>query len=191
MNFSLKQTDCFSIVGQRQSGKSTLSKWLVSQLLAAGISVTIVDPMGEYSEFESQATIYVPSSQSPVEVDQMVSKRIWREGNQFVIYDEAEMWFPNKQTLSPYAFRLFLQGAHRNVGIGLTTKRTALLNTSAAAQSLHWFVFPVFLPQDVRFLQQFVAPETFAAMDKAQKRYSFVYFNSVSKQSVVCPPVPI
>ena len=141
----MKSDAIFTISGKRGYGKTTVAKNIISNLKR----VAIWDPMGEYENS------YTPSMGDVAEFEQWL-KPLWRTGNIFILVDEADQVMPEKKELTPTANKIINLGRHRNIGLGTITRRLARLNKTPVSQSELLILFHHFLPNDIRYLNEFI-----------------------------------
>lgn len=138
-------SELVTIAGKRGYGKTTVAKELINGLSR----VQIWDPMQDYDNS------YIPSSGSIDEFNNFL-KNIWVQGNCFVMVDEADQVMPELKPLCEYANKIINLGRHRNIGMGMITRRIAVLNKNAFAQSSMLVLFHHFAPNDIRYLSEFI-----------------------------------
>ncbi|HSQ86327.1 MAG TPA: hypothetical protein VLM43_16565 [Desulfobacterales bacterium] len=143
----MKSNELFTISGKRGYGKTTLAKSLIGQLTR----VAIWDPMGEYQH----PGRYIPEMGTLEEFNSWLSG-IWQVGNCFILVDEADFVMPVKKPLIPFAYKVVNTGRHRNIGMGMITRRIAELNKTAFSQSEHVFLFRHSISNDIRYLAEFI-----------------------------------
>jgi len=141
----MRSDEIVTISGKRGYGKTTIAKTLIQGLNR----VAVWDPMNEF------ANSYIPQTGSIDEFNQFL-KPIWEQGNTFILVDESDQVMPEGRPLCLYANKIINLGRHRNIGIGLVTRRIANLNKNAVAQSHAIILFHHFLPNDIRYLSEFV-----------------------------------
>ena len=143
----MKSNELTTISGKRGYGKTTLAKSLISGLSR----VAIWDPMGEYDHPNS----YLPKTGTPKEFDAWLYGW-WLQGNVFLMVDEADFVMNVKKTLTPTAYKVVNVGRHRNVGMGMLTRRIAELNKTAFSQSEDIFLFKHSIKNDIDYLKEFI-----------------------------------
>ena len=157
----MRSDEIVTISGKRGHGKTTLAKHLIQRL----DRVVIWDPMGEYEH----PNAHIPSRGDVKEFD-IFMDRYWHTGNIFILIDEADQVMSEGRPLCPYANRIINLGRHRNIGVGMVTRRLANLSKSAVAQSARLYLFQHFLPNDIKYLDQFL-PDTDEL--KTLKKYQY------------------
>lgn len=155
----MKSSEILTISGKRGYGKTTVAKTIISKLQR----VSIWDPMHEYTNS------YIPQSGSIDEFDSFL-KRHWHTGNIFILVDEADQVMPEGRPLSLYANKIINLGRHRNIGMGMITRRLASLNKTAFSQSQEIILFHHFMPNDLRYLSEFIT-----GADRLQYLQKFEY----------------
>jgi DNA helicase HerA-like ATPase len=135
----------FVIAGKRGYGKTTVAKTIISPLKR----VAIWDPMHDY------VNSYHPQTGSIDEFD-MWMRSLWYQGNIFILVDEADIVMPEKKELSIYANKIVNLGRHRNIGMGVITRRIARLNKTVVSQCEVLISFHQFIPNDIKYLNEFL-----------------------------------
>ena len=158
----MQSDEIVTIAGKRRYGKTTVSKELIQGLSR----VKIWDPMGEYENS------YIPSTGSIDEFNNFL-KSNWINGNCFILVDEADQVMPVLKPLCEYANKIINLGGHRNIGIGMITRRIAELNKTAFSQSSLIILFHHFTPNDIRYLSEFIPDAN--SLIKLQKYQYKVY----------------
>lgn len=143
----MRSDELCTVSGKRGYGKTTLAKSLISGLSR----VAIWDPMDEYKHKNS----YLPKTGTIEEFDRWL-KGWYMRGNVFLLVDEADFVMPVKKTLTPTAYKVVNVGRHRNVGMGMLTRRIAELNKTAFSQSEEVFLFRHSIKNDVDYLKVFI-----------------------------------
>ena len=161
----MRSDEVITIAGKRGYGKTTKAKEIISKLSR----VAIWDPMGEYHHKNA----YIPSLGSVDEFEKWL-KPLWAVGNVFIFVDEADMVMPVMPViLSPFANKIINLGRHRNIGMGLITRRIAMLNKTAFSMSTEVIMFHHFSKNDIKYIGEFY--------DDAQKlkklpKYKYLVF---------------
>lgn len=154
----MKSNEVITISGKRGYGKTTLAKNIIGQLKR----VAVWDPMNEYEHPNS----YIPQRGDMKEFNSWL-KGYWQTGNVFILVDEADQVMPERKPLPDYANKIINLGRHRNIGIGMVTRRLANLNKTAVSQSATLYLFHHFLINDIRYLKEMI-PEA-ESLQKLQK----------------------
>jgi len=141
----MKSSEIITISGKRGYGKTTVAKTIISKLKR----VVIYDIMHEYSNS------YIPQSGSIDEFNSFL-KRYWETGNVFILVDEADQVMPEGRPLCEYANKIINLGRHRNIGMGMVTRRLARLSKTAFSQSQEIILFHHFMPNDINYLKEFI-----------------------------------
>lgn len=143
----MRTDEICTISGKRGYGKTTLAMSLIATLSR----VAIWDPMNEYKHVNS----YTPKQGTPEEFDRWING--WYNlGNVFILVDEADFVMPVKKPLSPAAYRVVNVGRHRNMGMGMLTRRIAELNKTAFSQSENIYLFRHSISNDINYLKEFI-----------------------------------
>jgi DNA helicase HerA-like ATPase len=174
----LKNTDILIVAGERGTGKSTLAMHFARMFPR----YVVYDALGEYGEkgFEN---VYVPTSAEPEEFEMFCSK-CWDLGNIMIVVDEAETFMPEGRKLTPSAFKIIMQGRHRNIGMIVTTKRIAELKKTVVSQAKYVILFRHFLPSDIDYIRTFTGNRAYELKDLKDHRfmvYSLGEFNGPFK----------
>lgn len=141
----MRSSEILTISGKRGYGKTTVAKTIISKLQR----VVVWDSMHEYSNS------YIPQTGSIEEFNNFL-KRHWQTGNVFILVDEADQVMPEGRPLCDYANKIINLGRHRNIGMGMITRRLARLNKTAFSQSQEIILFHHFMPNDLRYLSEFI-----------------------------------
>lgn len=144
----MRSDEIITIAGKRGYGKTTAAKALISKLTR----VIIWDPMGEYGEFDN---VYVPKEGTIEEFNRFL-EWCWLQGNIFVFVDEADQVLPEGRPLCEFGRLIINLGRHRNIGMGMITRRIAMLNKTAVSQSQELILFHTFIPNDIRYLKEMI-----------------------------------
>lgn len=176
---AVKRNRISAIIGMSASGKSFLAKSLIRQL---SIPYLIYDCNNEYGEFNRRI---VPEPDT-IQTFEATCERVWKQGHMLFIVDEADLYLPNKKTLTPYALKLVKRGRHEGIGLWLITQRIADLSKSACYNTQHWFMFRMFLPNDIQYISQFIPPEMASYLSRLEA-YWFLHYSA--GQVELCPPV--
>ena len=179
--FKLASDEVICIGGMRGTGKTTLAKHIASKFEAC----VIFDPLGQYSEFSDT---YVPRSSSLEEFDS-IARMVWQRGNTVFVVEECESFLGERMNLSPYAFRIVLQGRNRGIGLIAVTRRIANLSKTVFSLSDHVYLFRFFSPNDVKYCSEFIGRAWAARLQKLPK-YHFLYY-SAEGEITECPPLMI
>jgi DNA helicase HerA-like ATPase len=146
--FMIKFDQIIVITGKRGSGKTTFAKKLIASIPENRIK--IIDINGEYKNS------FIPNNYSEIDV---FLKNIWEKGNIFLVIDEADTVFPEHKKLQDYYYKIIHLGRHRNIGLLAITRRIARLNKDVIANAHHIFVFSLVIPNDVKYLREFMGGE--------------------------------
>lgn len=162
----MRSDEVLTIAGKRGYGKTTIAQEVIQSLSR----VAIWDPHREYDHANS----YHPVNGSIDEFEQWL-KPLWQNGNIFIMIDEADEVIPVQPViLSPTIYKIVNYGRHRNIGLGMITRRIAMLNKTAFSQSVEIILFHHFTPNDIRYLSEFI-PNT-DELIKLQK-YQYKVYN--------------
>lgn len=169
--YKIKQTDGIIIAGQKGSGKT---EWVKKYLNDLTIPFIIYDPNSEYlSDFPNNT--YVPQTEEVTEFSNFC-KAVWNKGNIIMVVDEAEGVLREHSPLPPYAYQIVRRGRHRGIGLIILTRRPAELNKTVISLSEYVILFRFFLPNDIKYLGQFIGVENAMKLPKL-KDYHFLIYN--------------
>ena len=154
-----------TIAGMRGSGKTTLAHRILKGVKG---QVIVYDPMHEYPEDIS----YWPMSDSQADFNNFL-ETCWDRGNLYVCIDEAERYFKGKKSLTEFAAKIVNTGRHRNIGLLVITRRIAELNKTVFGLSEAVIFFQMFLPNDIKYINEFF-PD--AEQLQKMKKYKFKVF---------------
>lgn len=140
----MRSNELLTISGRRGYGKSTLAMSLISNLTRK----EVWDPLAEFGGYQ-------PQNGSSEEFEAWL-KPIFIRGNCFIMVDEADLVLPVRKPLGPYAYKLVNIGRHRNLGLGMVTRRIAELNKTAFSQSESIYLFKHSIPNDIKYLAEFI-----------------------------------
>jgi len=156
----MRSNEICTVSGRRGYGKTTLAKSLISGLSR----VAIWDPISEYNHPNS----YVPTAGTIEEFDNWL-KTWWVKGNVFILVDEADFVMPVRKPLTPMAYKIVNVGRHRNIGMGMLTRRIAELNKTAFSQSENVYLFRHSISNDINYLKEFLdGVESIRTLEKFQ-----------------------
>ncbi len=178
--FIIESDNIITIAGMRGMGKSELARHIFKQFT----NLKVWDPLGQYTEFDN----YVPTRGSPEEFD-AICKMIWDQSNVMFAVEECESVLGERMALTPYSFKIILQGRNRGIGLIAITRRIALLNKTVFSLSDHAFLFRFFAPNDVKYCQEFIGRQWAFRLQKLPK-YHFIYYGAEGEIRE-CPPISI
>lgn len=151
MILDIKNDELVTIAGMRKAGKTQLAMNIIKGLTT---DYFIYDINDEYKEFPDDHR-YVPQTESMEEFDS-VCQMIWGRGNIIFFVDEAEQFMNVRKPLSQYMMLITRRGRHRGIGAVAITRRIAEFNKEFFSLSDHVFLFRVFSPNDIRYIQEFL-----------------------------------
>lgn len=182
----IRNDDLVTITGIRGQGKS----YLLKKIIAQTDSYIVYDAVHEHgskdhvvcSDLNSlsfhlnkghKKLIYRPKFISIDEFD-WICAAVYNSGNRHLYVEEANRVMPNNK-ITLHASELIDLGRHRNVGMTVITRRIALLDKLPVSQSSHMMIFRTILPNDIKYLEEFIGP---IAQDAKQlTNYRFIYYN--------------
>lgn len=179
-SFRIASDEMITIGGMRGTGKTTLARYIARQFH----SVYVFDPLGQYSEFSH----YVPEAGTVQEFD-YVCQHIWERGNVLFVIEECEGYLGERMSLSPYAFKIVLQGRNRGIGMMAITRRIANLSKTVFSLSDHVYLFRFFSPNDIHYCQDFIGRE-WASKLATMPKHHFLYYSGEG-QLTACPPINV
>lgn len=161
----LKNTDIIVISGERGTGKSTLAMYFARMFPR----YVVYDALGEYQEkgFEN---VYIPGSSESYEFERFC-KACWEVENIMVVIDEAETFMPEGRNFPEHAFKIVMQGRHRNIGMIVTTKRIAELKKTIVSQAKYVILFRHFLRNDIDYIRSFAGDRAYELKDLKDFRF--------------------
>ncbi len=178
--FAIESDEVITIGGMRGTGKTTLARFIASQFK----NLFVWDPLGQYPEFDR----YVPQTNSLEEFDR-VARAIWERGNIIFMVEECENVLGERMSLTPYAFKIILQGRNKGIGLIAVTRRIANLSKTVFSLSNHVFLFRFFSPNDIKYCQEFIGKH-WAEHLRTITRYNFLYYSSEG-EIIECPKLQI
>lgn len=147
----LKTNEISTIAGMRGSGKTSLAQRVLARVKG---DVIVYDPLWEYDTKIS----FHPHSDSKEDFDRFM-RICWERGNLYICVDEAERYFRNNRMLTEHSMKIVNTGRHRNIGMLVVTRRLADLNKTVFGLSNNAILFQMFLPNDIRYIQEFYGDE--------------------------------
>ncbi len=187
---SIKQNEIVTICGKRGSGKT----YLMNQIIKATSNFFVYDPLHQISITGAYTTknfndainilrkgsrriIYQPMQISISEFD-TICRMIFSIENITFFVDEADRVMPSR-AITKNASALIDLGRRKLIGGVFITRRLARLDSLPISQSDHVFAFKTILPQDVKYLKEFIG-ET-AEQAQNLEPYHFLYYNGNEK----------
>ncbi len=186
---SIKQNDIVTICGKRGSGKT----YLMNQIIKSADSFFVYDALHQISISNAYTTknfndalnalrkgskriIYKPIQISIAEYDALC-RLIYNIGNIMLFVDEADRVMPSR-AITRNASALIDLGRTNLIGGVFLTRRLARLDSLPISQSDHVMAFKTILPQDVKYLKEFIGE--IAEQAPNLKPYHFLYYNGDS-----------
>ncbi len=212
IRFANPYKECISVVGMRQSGKTNLVAWLLSQ--CRDLNVVVFDTLGVISKAfagwrPANLEIIVPKWNCDLtakEIDPMLLSQftaacqyVWNRGNCIFVIDEIHLFCAKKKTLPNHLFLLINQGGNRNIALWFTSQRAAQVHNDLLAACDHHFIFKLWLPQDLDWMCGVLPREVIYGVEdkngtvkkqgaKHLERWHFMYLK-VGEQAQFCKPV--
>lgn len=187
-------TDCFSIFGMRNSGKTYLGN-KIAELYPRKI---IIDPMAEYSgdfitsDFNNFTKIlkseilekklekytvvfrFSPHVRATDKLFDAVMQVIFELGNCQVIIDEVQL-FSNPHFLPHYLKNILMIGRHRGISLMAITQRPSQMHKGILAQSAHIFCGQLHEKNDIGHISDFINLEKSQLIRLGKRK--FIYFS--------------
>ena len=183
----IKSSDVVTITGIRGSGKS----YFLKKLMASNSCFLVYDVMQEHNNNGGvivnnlkdlqyhlskghKKIVYRPISISTIEFD-WICKAVYRMGNRTLIVEESNRVIESMK-ITKGTSELIDLGRHRNVGLVCVTRRIAVLDKLPVSQSEHIIVFKTVLPNDIKYLKEFIGE----LAEKASELdgYKFIYHHN-------------
>jgi len=175
------------IVGVRGQGKTELMKWLIRKFAERGHRILIYDCEYEHEFEEENIEVYKPSDATNVEEFDRICKRVWNRGRMIFAIESIDFFTAPKKPLSPYFKLLVHWGRRKKIGLIMTTRRIADVHKSPCSQAHHWFCFYTFLPNDVKYMKEFIGDSALRCAEL--KDYEFLYWSR--GKVIIYPPIDI
>lgn len=193
---TIKQNEIVTICGKRGSGKT----YLMKNILKSVHNFFVYDPLHQISISDAYITknfndalnvmrkgskriIYKPMQISISEFD-ILSKMIYNVGNIMLLVDEADRVMPSR-AITKNASALIDLGRTRLIGGIFITRRLARLDSLPISQSDHVIAFKTILPQDVKYLKEFIGE--LAEQASNLKPYHFLYYDG--NETIIHKPI--
>jgi energy-coupling factor transporter ATP-binding protein EcfA2 len=152
----IESTDINIIIGKRRSGKSTLLKAIMestepafkqqtSQVLGEAKEFIKIDPL---MEFNGQYIRYGDT----IKYNEVL-KKMFKSKNEFIVTDEADGFFKNRQNLSTVQNEFINIGRHWGLGGLFITRRLAKLHTDLVSNANKLFIFKLWTKADLDYLR--------------------------------------
>lgn len=117
--------------------------------LKEGRDFTVVRHLAELDNVETDKIIYEPVfEESELDYYNELMKWVYRRENTTLWIDELMEVAPGPMKYPPYLKALYTRGRSKDVGVWALTQRPSDIPTIAMANSTHFFVFNLNLPQD-------------------------------------------
>ena len=193
LTIDLKFNDRIMIVGVTGSGKSELMRHLLKSYRDQGINYIIYDSqhqhgdLASYAEGEHENFVYQPKEVDSIEEFETICRSVWRRRNLVFAIENLDFYSTPQKPQSPTFKKLVHLGRMKGIGLIMTTRRIADVHKSPCSQVRHWFIFRTFLPNDVKYLRQFIGDTADQAMKLEEHEFIYWSFNKVK----ICPPIRI
>lgn len=169
----ISQNHVTMIIGTRGSGKTELLKFLLRRF--KGYRVLIYDSEHEFEDDWEGFKVYKPYEPSSQTEFDRICGTVWEKGNYIMAVESIDFFVKPKQPLPPNFAKLVHWGRKRGIGLMLTSRRIASVHKDPCSQVHHWFIFYSFLPNDIRYLREFVGK--IAEDCGSLKPYEFLYWS--------------
>jgi len=97
-----------------------------------------------------------------------------------LVVSEAELYLPVNKPLPPAIFKIVTRGRHRNIGLIADTRRIASLNKNVFGLSEWCFIFRHFSPNDIDYLNKFVAKDARGLRDLEDRHFWVSHRNQIT-----------
>ena len=189
------------IVGVTGSGKSTLLRHILKLYNDMGIYYVLYDSQHQHDDLAKSDMeldilkanpnanfIYQPEDVDNIDEFEKICKYVWTRKNAIFAVENLD-FYATPQKSQPQTFKkiIHLGRQNSNIGVIMTTRRIADVHKSPCSQVSHWFIFRTFLPNDVKYLKEFVGDTALEAM--TLEPYHFIYWTFGQVQ--VCKPLEI
>jgi hypothetical protein len=152
----IESTDINIIIGKRRSGKTTLLKAIMAstepafrqktaQVLGQPKEFIKIDPL---MEFGGQYIRYGDT----IKYNEVL-KLMFKNKNEFIVTDEADGFFKNRQNLSTVQNEFINIGRHWGLGGLFITRRLAKLHTDLVSNANKLFIFKLWTKADLDYLR--------------------------------------
>jgi AAA15 family ATPase/GTPase len=152
----IESTDINIIIGKRRSGKTTLLKAIMAstepafrqqtaQVLGQPKDFIKIDPL---MEFEGKYIRYGDT----IKYNEVL-KEMFKNKNEFIVTDEADGFFKNRQNLSTVQNEFINIGRHWGLGGLFITRRLAKLHTDLVSNANKLFIFKLWTKADLDYLR--------------------------------------
>lgn len=182
VKMKIKISDTTIILGKKGSGKTTLIRYLITELRTS-YPITIIDVIGNFTGFQNKKNIryYLVNPNNSKEIEQLAN-RIFYKGNTLVVFDEFDT-YPYSSMHKDAMYNLFQLGRNRNIGFILSARRTANISKDIIANANHTFIGNTGYLPDIERLQTYYQ---FSMSDyRSLKTYQFLYIYEGTAQSKV------
>jgi hypothetical protein len=152
----IESTDINIIIGKRRSGKTVLMRALIdstepefrkltAQQLGQAKEFIKIDPL---MEFGGQYIRYGDTLKYNA-----VLKEMFKNRNEFIVTDEADGFWKNRQNLSTVQNEFINIGRHWGLGGLFITRRLAKLHTDLVSNANKLFIFKLWTKADLDYLR--------------------------------------
>lgn len=165
-------------VSERRANKQPLWRGLEE-----GKDYTVITRLAELDNVETHKVIYVPDfTEQTQDHYNSLFKWVYERQNTILWIDELMSIAENPSRYPPYLKALYTRGRSKNVAVWSLTQRPKDIPTIVMANSTHFFIYDLNMPQDRK---QVVEASGFTEFYELPGKYTFWYFNIASGN----PPV--
>ena len=169
---NIRKTDIIAILGKRGSGKSTFLKWLISKLK---YSIVLLDTMLEHKRYGKHVMLVKPKP-FKTQYNSLLKYAIELALNTKSILAIDELSYYQNPRNIPKKLNDFVQyGRHFNTGFIFTSRRPAEIHKNILANTNHFFIFKIDLPNDIYYLSSYVPIKLLHKL-KRLTPHSFIYY---------------
>lgn len=187
------ETDCFSVLGMRGSGKSYLAMRIIEKYARK----IILDPMQEYKgdiyiqdieslkiilnkikkeKIQKYTVVFRPSIhiKSTDDLINALFSYIYELGDCLLVIDEAQL-ICNPHHIPHYLKVIYTTGRHRKIGVLALTQRPGQIHGLVLSQSTHIFCGQLHEKNDLKNVSDFLDFDS--KIIKTLGRRKFIYFS--------------
>lgn len=150
--------------------------------LEEGTDFTVIFNLGEIDQVETKKIIYVPdfNEQELIYYDSLF-KWVYDRQNTLIWIDELMSIAESPKTYPPYLKALMTRGRSRNCGVWALTQRPTDIPSIVLANTTHYFIFNLNLPQDREKISKVTGHPEFL---ERPENYNFWYYKNGSNQPI-------
>lgn len=173
----------------RGYGKTTLFKSLFTNaknspaFVQQKVLTRVIDPLMELQDLGGEFL----RRGDRVESNKIIKEAFARK-NTFLCYDEADLFFPNKKTLTNAENDFIQIGRHWGLGGMFVTRRLSRLHTDIVSQANKLFIFHLFSSADMQYLNESGFGDYLDTIGNLQK-FEFLVVDMDANEIYVSPPI--